>query len=548
MMVRLGKVFILTVVCVLVSGILFSSQVADEQVVNASITSFSEYMPGGKTADSVLIEMAAAGHEYQPDEIFGAEFGTAGFIGETERGPETPQLVTSFEEYARIYGSHPGRSFMPYEVKGYFDNGGRRLYIARVISQTAETAQAGLKRGKKNACTVRAINAGEWGNRVAVKVLQGMNSTESDPTFTLEVLCFTRNKFISMKSNKPDPALADIIEVYNDVSLNEGSPYYYENVVNQNSVLIRMDIAEDNDGSIIPDAADKPIWLSGGSDGDVPVLEDFLGSDGLDAKASTGLKALEKITTVSTLYSPVSCQYDGLDQALIQQCEALGDRTVILDTAFDDPHPTPWSCLISSYVSCYSPWIQITGPDSKDIMVPPGGFIAGLYARNDYVKGPDKLPVNEVLVGVTGVEIQLSPQARKALSIRRINPITEIPGIGYVVDEFMTLSDLADDYGSLSFRRYINFIRDSISTSLFWVSGQEWTQDLQSTIKLSIEDFLDREWKRGALLGSTQIEAYYVKVDPQQTADREGLRPSVAIEVGVALKEPSQFFVFSIIK
>ena len=233
---------------------------------------------------------------------------------------------------------------------------------------------------------------------------------------------------------------------------------------------------------------------------------------------------------------------------MIQQCEALGDRTVILDTAFDDPHPTPWSCLISSYVSCYSPWIQVTGPDSKDIMVPPGGFIAGLYARNDYVKGPDKLPVNEVLVGVTGVEIQLSPQARKALSIRRINPITEIPGIGYVVDEFMTLSDLADDYGSLSFRRYINFIRDSISTSLFWVSGQEWTQDLQSTIKLSIEDFLDREWKRGALLGSTQIEAYYVKVDPQQTADREGLRPSVAIEVGVALKEPSQFFVFSIIK
>jgi phage tail sheath protein FI len=547
-MVRIGKVFVLTVLCVLVSGILFSSQVADEQVVNGSITSFSEYMTGGKTADSVLFEMAAAGHEYQPDGIYGAEFGTAGFLGETERGPETPQLVTSFEEYARIYGSHPGRSYMPYEVKGYFDNGGRRLYIVRVISQTAQTAQAGLKSGKKNACTLRAINAGEWGNRVAVKVFQGMNSTESDPTFTLEVLCFTRDKFTSIKSAKPDPALADIIEVYNDVSLNEGSPYYYENVVNQNSVLVRMDIAEDNDGSIMPDAGDRAIWLSGGSDGDVPVLADFLGSDGLDAKASTGLKALEKITTVSTLYSPVSCQYDGLDEALIQQCEALGDRTVILDTAYDDPHPTPWSRLISSYASCYSPWIQVTGPDSKDIMVPPGGFIAGLYARNDHVKGPDKSPVNEVLVGVTGVEIQLSPQARKALSIRRINPITEIPGVGYVVDEFMTLSDLTDDYGSLNFRRYINFIKDSISTSLFWVSGQELTQDLQSTIKLSIEDFLDREWKRGALLGSTQIEAYYVKVDPQQTADREGLRPSVAIEVGVALKEPSQFFVFNIIK
>ena len=82
---------------------------------------------------------------------------------------------------------------MPYEVKGYFDNGGRRLYIARVISQTAETAQAGLKEEEKRLHSARNQCRG-MGNRVAVKVLQGMNSTESDPTFKLEVLCFTRNR------------------------------------------------------------------------------------------------------------------------------------------------------------------------------------------------------------------------------------------------------------------------------------------------------------------------------------------------------------------
>ncbi|NLW02231.1 MAG: hypothetical protein GX027_03075 [Clostridiaceae bacterium] len=546
-MARLGKILALTVLCALVSGILFCSQVADEPVSDAIAMTFGDYMSGGITADMVMT-MAAEGNEYQPEGIHGAEFGTAGFLGETERGPEIPQLVTSYEQYTMIFGSHPGRSYMPYEVKGYFDNGGKKLYVARVISQTAETAQAVLKGGKKNVCAIRAANAGEWGNRVAVKVLQGTNSTESDPTFMLEVYCFTYGKFTSLKSGKPDPALADIIEVYNDVSLREGSPYFYQDIINRNSKLIRLEITDGDDGGLMPDASGNAIWLSGGSDGEEPVLADYIGNDGLGGNPATGLRAFENITVISTLYSPVSCLCDGLDQAMIKQCETLGDRTVILDTALNDPHPTPWSTLISSYAACYTPWIQVTGPDLKDVLVPPGGFVAGLYARNDYVKGPNRAPENEALVGVTGMERELSPQARKALSIRRINPIKEVPGIGYVVDEFSTLADLTDDYAPLHFRRYVNYLRDSISTSLFWVTGREWTQDLQSKLKLSIEDFLDREWKRGALLGSTQIEAYYVKIDYQQIPGGVGIQPSVDIEIGVALKEPSQFLVFNIRK
>jgi len=546
-MARLAKTFALTVLCVLVTGLLFSSQVADEAINNSITLAFGDYMSGVKSADLVMT-MAAAGNEYQPEGIYGAEFGTAGFIGETERGPETPQLVTSFEEYARIFGSHPGRSYMPYEVKGYFDNGGKKLYVARVISQTAETAKASLKSGKKNVCTIRAINAGEWGNRVAVKVLKGMNSTESNPTFMLEVFCFTYGKFSSLKSGNADPQLADIIEVYNDISLLEGSPYYYQDVINQTSSLIRLEISGEDDGSLVPDAVDKAVWLSGGSDGDAPVLADFLGKDEMNGNPATGLKALEKISVISTLYSPASCLCDGLEQAMIKQCEALGDRTVILDTAFNDPHPSPWSTYISSYAACYTPWIQVTGPDSKSVLVPPGGFIAGLYTRNDYVKGPNKSPENEVLVGVTGLEQDLSPQARKALSLRRVNSIKEVSGMGYVVGEFSTLSDLADDYELLRYRRYVNYLRDSISTSLFWASGREWTPDMQSKVKISIEDFLDREWTRGALAGSTQIEAYYVRINIQQVPGGVDIPPSAEIEVGVALKEPSQFFVFTVRK
>jgi len=546
MMARVAKVFALTVLFVLITGAFFNSQVADEHV-NKAVFTFGDYMAGGITAES-LMTMAADGNEVNLEGIYGAEFGTAGFLGETERGPETPQLISSYEEYARIFGSHPCRSYMPYEVKGYFDNGGKRLYVARVISNTAETASAGLVSGKKNACTVRAINAGEWGNRVAVKVLGGLNSTDSDPTFMLEVYCFAYDKFPSVKSGRFDPTLADIIEVYNDISLREGFPYYYKDTVNLKSSVIRLEVTDQDDPGIVPDATGKIIWLNGGSDGDEPVLADYLGNDGLDGNPATGLMALGKIPGISTLYSPVSCQCDGLELAMIRQCEELGDRTVILDTSINDPHPAPWSTIISSYAACYTPWVQVTGPDSKSVLVPPGGFIAGLYARNDYIRGPNKLPYNEVLVGVTGLEPDLLPQARKALAIRRINPIKELPGVGYVVEQFSTLADLADDYEMLNYRRYINYLKDSISTSLFWVSGAQWTQELQNRIKISIEDFLDREWRRSALIGNTQIEAYYVKIDHRQIPGSSGLPPIADIEIGVALEEPSQFFVFNIRK
>ena len=193
-MARLGKILALTVLCALVSGILFCSQVADEPVSDAIAMTFGDYMSGGITADMVMT-MAAEGNEYQPEGIHGAEFGTAGFLGETERGPEIPQLVTSYEQYTMIFGSHPGRSYMPYEVKGYFDNGGKKLYVARVISQTANTQPS----SRRKKCLRHTSGQRRRGNRVAVKVLQN-NSTESDP-FMLEVL-FTYGKFTS--NPKPD--------------------------------------------------------------------------------------------------------------------------------------------------------------------------------------------------------------------------------------------------------------------------------------------------------------------------------------------------------
>jgi uncharacterized protein len=119
----------------------------------------AEYLSPG-----VYVEEIDAG----PKPIEGVSTSTAGAIGVTSRGPTTgkPVLVTSFLDFERKFGSflpEPSAALInqweldageggrwwqfPLSVKGFFDNGGQHLYVKRVVSSTASTAQTDLARG-----------------------------------------------------------------------------------------------------------------------------------------------------------------------------------------------------------------------------------------------------------------------------------------------------------------------------------------------------------------------------------------------------------------
>lgn len=67
----------------------------------------------------------------------------AGFIGVAERGPVgVATLVTSFEEYVRIFGGYTADSDMALAVQGYFENGGSQAYIVRTVHYTNITSAA----------------------------------------------------------------------------------------------------------------------------------------------------------------------------------------------------------------------------------------------------------------------------------------------------------------------------------------------------------------------------------------------------------------------
>src|ERR1700757_811107 len=78
--------------------------------------------------------------------IEGVSTSTAAFVGVADKGPipgtilptgrpAQPVLVTSLTEYTRQFGGFRQDSFLTYAARAFFENGGRRLYIIRIVGK-----------------------------------------------------------------------------------------------------------------------------------------------------------------------------------------------------------------------------------------------------------------------------------------------------------------------------------------------------------------------------------------------------------------------------
>src|SRR4051794_11191249 len=116
-------------------------------------------------AHGVYIEEIERG----PRPIEGVATSTAAFLGEAERGTVRPRLVTSYNDYRRHFGGifDPAK-YLPYATNGFFENGGRRCYIARITAADAQAASSDI--GDRLAT---AVGPGSWGNRVFLRVDAG---------------------------------------------------------------------------------------------------------------------------------------------------------------------------------------------------------------------------------------------------------------------------------------------------------------------------------------------------------------------------------------
>jgi hypothetical protein len=94
--------------------------------------------------------------------IEGVSTSTTGMVGVTERGPVgVPILVTSYGEYVRWFGGRlgaaefPGHCYLPHAAEGFFTNGGKRLFVTRVLDAAAATRAQQPLFDRGNATSIR---------------------------------------------------------------------------------------------------------------------------------------------------------------------------------------------------------------------------------------------------------------------------------------------------------------------------------------------------------------------------------------------------------
>jgi phage tail sheath protein FI len=237
---------------------------------------------------------------------------------------------------------------------------------------------------------------------------------------------------------------------------------------------------------------------------------------------------------------------------MIAHCELMGDRVAILDAppGLNAQQVREWRVdkagYDSKYATLYWPWIKVFDPvTSQGILVPPSGHIGGIWARNDDTRGVHKAPANEVIRGALALELQITKGEHDQLNPTGVNCIRAFPGRGIRVWGARTLSsDPAWRY--LNVRRLFNYVEESILEGTQWVVFEPNDLNLWQRVKRTLNAFLVRTWRDGALFGATPGEAFYVKCDAETNPPEVIDAGQLVVEVGIAPVKPAEFVVFRI--
>jgi len=528
-----------------------------------------EYLSPG-----VYIEEVSAG----PRPIEGVSTSTAGFVGETERGPTRPRLVTSWTDYQRWYGGYLDRAplnainhYLPYAVRGFFENGGQRLFVARVTGKNAVASSVSLP-GAPGAIVLRAIGPGPWGNNILIAVSESTaaaNAKSQGAAGSADVANWFRIRVLYYRGGIPNPFIdptdprkladpkrkePDLSEDFDDLSADPARQNFARTVINAASNLIEVVSCL---GTPAPKAFPTVVLQNGTY---VPAaLEDYLDEATVDPEARRGLAALCAIRDISIMSIPDEVAINDLAAKLQDKCDGMRDRFAVLaDQGPNANVPSIRPLRDSSYGAYYYPWVRVTAPHTPDgsKLVPPNGHIAGIYARSDVERGVHKAPANEVVRGIVTRDLNgglkplshtLNKQEHDLLNPRGVNVIRDFRTDGRDIRVWGARTMTADAmWKYINVRRLFIFIEQSIDRGTQWAVFEPNSEITWIALRTAISNFLRTVWRNGALMGTTQDEAFFVRCDRTTMTQDDFDNGRLVCLIGIAPVKPAEFVIMRI--
>ncbi len=604
---------------------------------------------------------------FRSKSIEGVPTSTTGFVGMTRTGPVyydhgvDPQgngrgpsqcearLVTSWTEFERVFGGldplqlDGGIEWTPYvahAARAFFENGGQRLYIARVFVPADDSvryhgvASYGFSVGGTVTATWRARWPGAAGNvliKTSLRRSGNLVFTYTDPTTNtpetrlrqvrsgsvvelsttssvpgltdpvtesqLRVVSIDQDGVQSLVdssgtstlvSSLASTLIAQLIEVDVDVLGENDRIERYAGLSGSDALtravrrILQKDDPENEDASVWLDVtpSSNPYWpalltyallssgggrLSGGNDGALATPDDLAGSaaDPDDAAIkATGLEALAEVDDIAIVAAPDSGAYeDPADnelaaQKLIGHAERLRYRIAVVDgpkgSSLNEIRDFRGK-FDSKYAALYHPWVEILDPTQRPsqgapprrLLLPPSGYVTGIYARNDIERGVFKAPANEIVRGITRFEANITKPRQDVLNPEGINALRFFEGRGNRVWGARTLSS-DPEWKYVNVRRLFIYIEHSIDKGTQWAVFEPNGPRLWANVRRTIEDFLLVLWRDGALLGDKPEQAFFVRCDRTTMVQNDLDNGRLICLIGIAPVKPAEFVIFRI--
>ncbi|MBD2576500.1 phage tail sheath C-terminal domain-containing protein [Oscillatoria sp. FACHB-1406] len=534
--------------------------------------------------------------------IEGMSMSVAGFVGFTEdiRGDAEllePQLIADWTQYLECFAK-PGsdgftdfNAYLPFAVKGWFDNGGGRCWIVSLGTQLPQPqSQAQDESPPENQSITAITTAGKHpslelklkpeqaeGGRINVII-------ETDEPRPLE--------------DNPDEEPFDTGE-YFQLTVKQG-----ENVLEgpYRHLTMNPEVAPEEGTFVLTALQESPyIDVEIKSDRGLPLARrpangyyevapppEVYPAERLHQKLSgsrknrRGVQGLFEIDDVAMVACPDLMlayergllnleQVHGVMETMITGCENAAPspayRMVVLDappvktrrsqapTSPEQSRPQDVKEWLddfgrrSQFAALYYPWIKVPNPraNGKGIYVPPCGHMMGVWCQTDETRGVYKAPANVTPRGVLSLAYETNFREQELLNPLGVNCIRKFPNRGLKIWGARTLVEPEiTEWRYISVRRLMSYIEKSIEQGTQWAVFEPNDEDLWARVTRTVSNFLERLWREGALFGSSPAEAFYVKCDKELNTPETMILGRLYIEVGVCPVRPAEFIIFRV--
>lgn len=185
-----------------------------------------------------------------------------------------------------------------------------------------------------------------------------------------------------------------------------------------------------------------------------------------------------------------------------------------------------------------------------EMLLPVSSAIVGVYADVDRTRGVWKAPANVNIDYAIKPEVLLTDKQQEDFNVdaqsgKSINVIRSFPGRGpAMIWGARTLAGNDNEWRYINVRRYYNMVEESTKNATQRFVFESNDLNTWTLVKSMISNYLETQWKQGALFGATPREAFFVHIGLKETMTYQDiLEGRMIVEIGLAVVRPAEFII-----